>query len=543
MRTPSIRARLLLVASGLAGVVLAALWWFMFLVFLPARLGGRLLLWALAQPDRLFGWNDPPDTALRVLLQFDAPAVLLSLLAIGLWVASRRSRTAMVAAALLIVAAIAGVLVGAFPYDLRVYQASQVRGAASLAFLCSLTGGVVLAGVGLLRSGRRCWGVFSLALGVVMAWVAVIASGLGALAGAKQPQLVAMLALQAFSTVWYAAIGVELVWLSRPGGRRSVPRRSRVPHVGKALAGLGAAVTAVILVVAGGYLGPSVAAQLTGQTQLATLQTGSVVRDYRVYRPAKVASRPGLVILLHGAFGSGLQMEIWTRFDSQADRLHWIAAYPDGVLDGWDTYGDGPDWGQHPGADDVRFIAALIDRLQVTDQVDPDRVYVTGISRGGMMSYRLGCELASRIAAIAPVAGNMATQSGSARAVGCAPARPVSVLAIQGTADPEVPFYGGRTDIIYAPFDDVIGVWRDVDACAASSSASASGPTTTTTWRCRDGSAVETRVIAGGVHAWPGARPTAQPLLLSYPPDDSLDASTVIADFFAAHRLASSPIA
>lgn len=147
------------------------------------------------------------------------------------------------------------------------------------------------------------------------------------------------------------------------------------------------------------------------------------------------------------------------------------------------------------------------------------------------------------IAAIAPVAGNMATQAGSARAVGCTPARPVSVLAIQGTADPEVPFHGGRTDIIYAPFDEVIGVWRDVDACAASSSASVSGPTTTTAWRCSDGSAVETRVIAGGVHAWPGARPTAQPLLLSHPPDDSLDASTVIADFFAAHRPASSPIA
>jgi hypothetical protein len=150
----SSRARLLCAASGLAGVALAALSWFTFLLFLPARLGGRLLLSALVQPDRLFGWKDPPDMPLRVLLQFDAPTVLLSLLAIGLWVASRRSRTATVAAALLIAAAIAGVLVGAFPYDLRTYQASQVRGAAALAFLCSLTGGIVLAGVGLLRSGR-----------------------------------------------------------------------------------------------------------------------------------------------------------------------------------------------------------------------------------------------------------------------------------------------------------------------------------------------------------------------------------------------------
>lgn len=157
------------------------------------------------------------------------------------------------------------------------------------------------------------------------------------------------------------------------------------------------------------------------------------------------------------------------------------------------------------------------------------------------MSYRLGCELASRIAAIAPVAGNMATDSGSARGVGCRPIQPVSVLAIQGTADPEVPFRGGRTDIIYAPFDEVIGVWRDVDSCAASSSAGTSGPVTTTTWPCRGGSAVETSVIDGGVHAWPGARPTAQPLLLTHPPDDALDASTAIADFFASHRRTSTP--
>jgi polyhydroxybutyrate depolymerase len=65
------------------------------------------------------------------------------------------------------------------------------------------------------------------------------------------------------------------------------------------------------------------------------------------------------------------------------------------------------------------------------------------MSKGGMMSYRLGCELSSRIAAIAPVAGNMAAKDGSAQDVGCMPARPVSVLAIHGTLDPYAPYAGG----------------------------------------------------------------------------------------------------
>ena len=156
------------------------------------------------------------------------------------------------------------------------------------------------------------------------------------------------------------------------------------------------------------------------------------------------------------------------------------------------------------------------------------------------MSYRLGCELGSRIAAIAPVAGNMATWYGSARDTGCMPVRPVSVLAIQGTADPRVPFQGGSVSgrpadagqvELYASFSDVIGVWRGIDGCAASSSTTVSGPTTTTTWRCSGGSVVATKVIAGGGHDWPIGPNRFSP----NGTHEAFDASAVIADFFAAH--------
>ena len=123
-----------------------------------------------------------------------------------------------------------------------------------------------------------------------------------------------------------------------------------------------------------------------------------------------------------------------------------------------------PTWGRHPGADDVAFISATIDRLEAGDGVDPDRVYVTGLSRGAMMTYRLGCELSGRVAAIAPVSGNMATADGSAD-VPCTLDRPVSVLAIHGTADGTIPIAGGKTDIIFSPLADVIARWRALDSC------------------------------------------------------------------------------
>lgn len=283
---------------------------------------------------------------------------------------------------------------------------------------------------------------------------------------------------------------------------------------------------------AGIIIGPALWAQMTGRVVVETLQQGQLTRDYRVYRPAAIAPRPGLVIVLHGADGSGLQVERTSRFDVQADRLRWIAVYPNGVEDGWNPFG----CCYHPGADDVAFVAGIIDRLEASDSVDPARVYVTGMSRGGMMAYRLACQLSSRLAAIAPVAGNMADSAGNVAGVDCGPDHPISVLAIHGSADPEIPIEGGRSrvareEVAYASLAAVIGKWRDLDGCSPSSSTGRSGSSTVSTWRCHGGSAVEMLVVSGAGHAWPGA-PIVNP---PWGPARSLDASRVIADFFVAH--------
>jgi polyhydroxybutyrate depolymerase len=92
-------------------------------------------------------------------------------------------------------------------------------------------------------------------------------------------------------------------------------------------------------------------------------------------------------------------------------------------------------YAQRSHVDDVAFIRALLDSLERTYRIDRRRVYATGLSNGGMMSYLVACALSDRFAAVAPVSGELSMD--------CAPTIPVSVLIIHGTADENLPYNGG----------------------------------------------------------------------------------------------------
>ena len=126
--------------------------------------------------------------------------------------------------------------------------------------------------------------------------------------------------------------------------------------------------------------------------------------------------------------------------NQMADQGQFIAAYPEGASwleTPWRSWNAGQCCGyaMHRGVDDVEFIRRLIDELIARHAVDPQRVYVTGVSNGGMMAHRLGCELSDRIAAIAPIAGSLG--------VACHPTSPVSVMIVHGTNDRHVPYEDG----------------------------------------------------------------------------------------------------
>src|SRR5690349_7481432 len=156
-------------------------------------------------------------------------------------------------------------------------------------------------------------------------------------------------------------------------------------------------------------------------------------RSFQVYRPATLPARVPLVVMLHGGFGSASQAESYYGWDGEADSNQFVVAYPDGVNRAWAVGGGCCGTPGTTGVDDVAFITAVVTRLSGQLSIDPNRVYATGISNGGLMVYRLACDT-SLFAAIGP---DSATLLGD-----CPSPKPVSVIHIHGTADHNIPYDG-----------------------------------------------------------------------------------------------------
>lgn len=149
--------------------------------------------------------------------------------------------------------------------------------------------------------------------------------------------------------------------------------------------------------------------------------------------------------------------------------------------------------------DDVAFISAVTAELQTEFEVAPARTFATGMSNGAMMTYRMACDT-TLFAAIAPVAGTIVTP--------CDNPAPVSVLHIHGLDDERVRYDGeqgsGAARVDGMPIDDVIALWRQIDACQDSTT-TGQPPLATTRSDSADGRVVELITISGAGHQWPGA--------------------------------------
>lgn len=176
-----------------------------------------------------------------------------------------------------------------------------------------------------------------------------------------------------------------------------------------------------------------------------SLRHGGHRRDYTVHLPPQFDGKASLpvVMVLHGG-GSNVDATIkMTRMNEVADRHGFIAVYPAGTGGGlfssrFLTWNAGRCCGKaiEEQTDDVGFISTLIDRLAKDYHIDKRRVYATGISNGSQMSYRLSCDLSTKIAAIAPVGGQSVMPS-------CNPTRAVPVFHIHGTQDQCAKYTGG----------------------------------------------------------------------------------------------------
>jgi polyhydroxybutyrate depolymerase len=279
--------------------------------------------------------------------------------------------------------------------------------------------------------------------------------------------------------------------------------------------------------------------------QYRTLTAGDRPRTYYVHVPTKLDLRKPapLVLALHGASMNGALMAWFCGLNEKADEAGFIVVYPDGIGSRSSYYWNaGNCCGEavQSKVDDVAYIHALLNDLNSQFNVDSRQVFVTGMSNGAMMAYRLASEMSDRIAAIAPVAGTMGLEV-------CHPQRPVSVLHFHGTEDNFIPLNGGRgssstTGVHHHSVAHSIQAWVQADGCQAaptveklSGSANDGLIATRSTFSGgRNGSEVVLVVIEGGGHTWPGRKPRTRALGRSMM---AVSANDLMWDFFQKHPM------
>ena len=277
-------------------------------------------------------------------------------------------------------------------------------------------------------------------------------------------------------------------------------------------------------------------------------------RMYRLHvPPGRGGEGPGPVVLaFHGGGGNAVQFETSSNLPELAREEGFLLVFPDGTGPGslhtWNAGGCcGSAAGE--GVDDVGFVDALLDHLSERVELDPARIYATGHSNGGMMSYRLAAELGHRIAAVAPVGGAMILDTFD-------PLRPVPILHIHSVDDPRALYEGGtgpsfpgtNVRVDHRPVEEALALWRGVNGCpdtpttvetraGAAGTRSAGHTATLLRWSpCTSGAPVEHWRLTGAGHPWPGAAGGGFRESIVGPGTDVVDAPQAVWNFVSSFR-------
>lgn len=274
-----------------------------------------------------------------------------------------------------------------------------------------------------------------------------------------------------------------------------------------------------------------------------TVATPDGERHYLVYTPVSLSqnAEAPVVLAFHGGGVNAASMVEFSGLSTKADQASFLLVYPSGSgrVDRFLTWNGGNCCGyaKKYNIDDVGFVDAMLDDLAEQLPIDQRRIYATGMSNGGVMSYRLADRLSHRIAAIAPVAGVTGSET-------VAPKRPVPICHFHGTADDFVRWDGGvgekslsRTDFLSV--DHTINIWKNANQCT-------DAPAVTIIHDGADDQMpIDKQVysgdapihlyrIEGGGHTWPGRIPQLEKL---GPSTTTISANDLIWDFFSQHKL------
>lgn len=245
------------------------------------------------------------------------------------------------------------------------------------------------------------------------------------------------------------------------------------------------------------------------QTINGTIIHDGIVRTYKLYVPAIYSGNVPVPLLLnfHGYTSNSNEQMFYGDFRNIADTANFLVVHPQGTLDNTNTTHFNVGWGGST-VDDVGFTEALIDSLSAVYSIDQNRIYAVGMSNGGFMSFRLACDLSSKIAAVGSVTGSMTPSTLG----NCNASHPMPIIQIHGTTDPTVP-YNGSTGWT-ASVTNILNHWATFNNCSPVPTV-VNVPNT----NVLDGSTVEKYTyengdncsevvhfkVTNGQHTWPGS--------------------------------------
>lgn len=223
------------------------------------------------------------------------------------------------------------------------------------------------------------------------------------------------------------------------------------------------------------------------QTINGSLTHDELQREYILYVPDAYTGEESVPLLFnfHGYTSNAFEQMFYGNFRPIADVEGFLIVHPLGTEDITGTTHFNVGWGASS-VDDVGFTEALLDAIASEYNIDLNRVYSTGMSNGGFMSYELACQLSDKIAAIASVTGSMSPPTFN----NCNPQHPTPILQIHGTNDETVPYDGATFS---KPIEEVVAYWVDFNNCDSTPTVTELPDTDTT-----DGSTVEQFVYANG---------------------------------------------
>ncbi len=288
------------------------------------------------------------------------------------------------------------------------------------------------------------------------------------------------------------------------------------------------------------------------------LNQNGLKRNYYLHIPPNYNKNipTPLILNLHGGGGGGKGHQTTSKMNKESDKSGFIVVYPNGMRRDGNSYklyqrfwniGEGPNGFYYDNKDkisknnDIEFIKNILDDLELKLNIDKKRIYLTGLSNGGILSQEVACKFSDKIAAIAPVSAPFWTFPEN-----CNLKRPISVILFQGLEDVCAPYEGGISQCSskqgisrkFISAQDTLNIWKEKNKCSKQGEITYKNKSVECkTYSCLENSEVSLCTIKDGGHTWPGGTPYSIPGVNIGKTTQDINANQVMWQFFKNHPI------